>query len=93
VIDATQARGKAQEYLQQFIPDFAALDPKVDEITLAPNGSTWIIGLYAYAGDQSQAATLAELLKFRRIRKVVVISAEDGSLLGISNPAPAALAS
>lgn len=84
---------KAEKYLGQFIPDFAALNPKVDEITLAPNGSSWVIGLYAYTGDQSQAATLADLLKFRRIRKVVVVSAEDGSLLGISNPTPAALAS
>jgi len=93
VIEAGQALEKARGYLEQFIPDFAALDPRVEEIALTPDSSTWRITLYAYKGDRSDAATLADLLRFRRIEKVISISAEDGALIGISNPVPASMAS
>jgi hypothetical protein len=93
VIDASQALEKARGYLEEFIPDFAALDPKVEEIAVTPDSSAWKITFYAYRGDRSEATTLAELLRFRRIEKVVVVSAPDGALIGISNPHPASLAS
>lgn len=93
MLDANQAMAKAQAYLEQFIPEFAVMQPRVEEIVLAPDSSVWKITLYAYNSDRSDAATLADLLRFRRITKIVSISAEDGSLLGISNPAPVALAS
>ena len=93
MLDAGQAVSKAQEYLKQFIPDFAILQPRVEEIVLVPDSSSWRIRFYAYSGDPSKAATLADLMRFRRIEKIVLISAQDGGLIGISNPAPASLAS
>lgn len=94
MLDADQAMGKAWEYLERFIPDFAALQPKVEEIVFAADSSAWNIRLYAYrGGERSEGATLADLLRFRRIEKVVSVSAQDGALIAISNPAPASLAS
>ena len=93
MLDASQAMERARKYLEEFVPDFAAMDPRVEEIALSPDSSAWRVKLYAYTGDRSEAATLAELLRFRRIEKVISISAQDGALIGIKNPIPTSLAS
>jgi len=93
VINATQAMDKARGYLEEFIPEFAASDPKVEEIILTPDSSTWKITLYAIKSDRTERGTLADLLRFRRTEKIVSIGAQDGALIGISNPVPASLAS
>jgi hypothetical protein len=80
-----EALGKARIYLGEVIPDFAELDPKVDEMRLV-NGSCWKITFYAYHGDEGKADTIADLLRRHRIEKVVSVASEDGSLIAVENP-------
>lgn len=93
MIDPGEAVQKAQRYLKEVIPEFAALGPKVEEILRTPDSSQWKITFYAHTGDDAPAATLADLLKRRRIEKVVSIGAQDGALIAVSNPLPSSLAS
>lgn len=93
MLDASQAMGMARKYLEEFVPDFAALDLKVEEITLTPDSSAWKIIFYGYSHPRSEPASLADLLRFQRNEKIVSISAQDGALIGISNPLPVSLAS
>lgn len=88
-----EAIEKARGYLGEVIPEFAALGPEVEEIERSPDSSQWRVTFYAHTGDDSQPATLAELLKRRRIEKVVSVSAQDGTLIAVTNPLPSALAS
>lgn len=93
MIAPSQAVKKARGYLEDVIPEFAALKPKVEEIVRTPDSSTWKITFYAHSDDTPQAATLADLLRRRRIEKVVSVSAKDGALIAVSNPVPSSLAS
>lgn len=93
MLDATQAMEKARKYLEEFVPDFAAMNLKVEEIALTPDSSAWRIVFYGYSHPRSEPATLADLLRFRRTEKEVSVSAQDGALIGISNPLPVSLAS
>ena len=81
--------GKAQLYLGEIIPDFAALDPRVEEMVLDKYSANWNITFCALSSpEKSQENTLADLLRFHKIRKVVSIGADDGSLVAVRNPAP-----
>ena len=81
--------GKAQLYLGEIIPDFAALDPRVEEMVLDKNSANWNITFCALSSpEKSQENTLADLLRFHKIRKVVSVGADDGSLVAVRNPAP-----
>jgi hypothetical protein len=82
---------KARAYLQDVVPDFAALHPKVEEIVRSPDSSQWRVTFFAHAGKAG--ATLADLLGQRRIEKIVSVSAQDGSLIAVNNPMPVTLAS
>jgi hypothetical protein len=93
VIAAKDAIQKALGYLQEVVPEFAALEPQVEEIVRSSNSAVWTITFSALTGDDSKAKTLAELLRFRRIRKVVSVSTEDGALISVTNPLPESLAS
>ena len=88
-----QAVERAREYLEEVIPDFAALQPKVEEMALTPDSSQWRIVFFAYTGEIKEAASLAELLSRRRMEKIVALSAQDGSLIAVSNPQALPLAS
>jgi hypothetical protein len=81
-----EAVAKARDYLQEVIPDFAALQPKVDQIERTPD--SWKITFYAQTGEG--AATLHDLMARRRIEKVVSVSVQDGALFAVSNPLPLA---
>ena len=83
--------GKARTYLEQVIPDFAALDPKVDEMELSPDLTDtrrWVITFYAQSGDNPKVGSLADVIRRQRIEKVVAVDAEDGHLISVSNPGP-----
>ncbi len=83
------ALGKAKTYLQEVIPDFAALDPKVDEMKLSPHGTdsqTWVITFYAPIKDNPKIETLADVIRRQRVEKVVSLDAEDGHLLFVGTP-------
>lgn len=89
MIGPKDAIDKAREYLSDVLPEFAALQPKVDEIVRMPDA--WKVTFYAYTGEG--AATLGDLLARRRIEKVVSVSAQDGALEAVSNPVSLSLAS
>jgi hypothetical protein len=81
--------GKARTYLGEVVPEFAALEPQVEEMVLAPDSSEWKITFYALGGgERTEANTLADLLRWQRIEKVVSIGAEDGTLIAVRNPSP-----
>jgi hypothetical protein len=80
---------RAHSYLGEVIPDFAALDPRVEEMVLDKNSANWNITFCALRSpEKSQENTLADLLLLHKIRKIVSIGADDGSLIAVRNPAP-----
>ena len=79
---------KARTYLDEVVPEFAALKPKVEEMVRVPDSTEWKITFYAHSGDNSKAATVADLLRRQRIEKIVFIGANDGSLIAVKNPPP-----
>jgi phage pi2 protein 07 len=82
----SEALNKARVYLDEVVPDFAALQPKVDEMVLAPDSSKWIITFFAQTGENRKAETVADLLSNPRVEKVVSVAADDGSLVAVRNP-------
>jgi hypothetical protein len=93
VIAAKEAIRMALGYLQEVVPEFSMLEPQVEEIVRSSDSSVWTITFSALTGDNSKAKTLAELLRFRRVRKVVSVSTKDGALISVTNPLPESLAS
>lgn len=80
---------KARIYLEEVIPDFAALDPKVDEMRLSnyqTDTKRWVITFYAHTGDNLKVASLADVIRRQRVEKVVSVDPEDGRLIAVSNP-------
>jgi hypothetical protein len=83
----SEAIGKARTYLDEVVPDFAAMEPHVDEMVLDKQSSNWKITFAAMSGpEKTRENTLADLLRLHKIRKVVYVGAEDGSLLAVQNP-------
>ena len=82
----SEALNKARVYLDEVVPDFAALQPKVDEMVLSLDKSNWIITFSAQTGGNPKAETIADILKNRRIEKQISIAVEDGSLVAVRNP-------
>jgi hypothetical protein len=81
--------GKARTYLEEVVPDFAALHPKVDEMQLShdlTDTRKWVITFYAHSGDSPKVTSLADVIRRQRIEKVVSVDAEDGHLISVSNP-------
>lgn len=79
---------KARDYLGEVIPDFAALDPKIEEMVLTPDSSEWKITFFAYSEKGPNDISLADILRRQRIEKVVSVAAENGDLIAVRNPAP-----
>jgi hypothetical protein len=77
---------KSRDYLDAVTPEFAALDPKIEEMKLTPDSSQWRILFFAHSADNPKVATVADLLNRKRIEKEVVVAAEDGSLIAVKNP-------
>jgi hypothetical protein len=78
-----EAIGKARNYLGEVVPEYVALEPKVEEIECAPNSSEWKITFSAAEGKND--SSLAALLR-GKVWKVVTVGAEDGSLIAVKNP-------
>lgn len=80
---------KAHSYLGEVIPDFAALDPRVEEMVLDKDSANWNITFCALSSpEKPQENTLADLLRLHKIRKIVSIGADDGSFIAVRNPTP-----
>jgi hypothetical protein len=84
----SEALGKARVYLGEVIPDFAALEPKVEEMVLTHDSSAWNITFYARSGTISKPETVADMLSNPKIEKVVSVGANDGALIAVRNPSP-----
>jgi hypothetical protein len=81
--------GKARTYLGEVIPDFAAMDPMVEEMVLDKDSANWNITFCTLSSpEKSQKNTLADLLRLHKIRKIVSVGAEDGSFIAVRNPTP-----
>lgn len=80
--------GKARVYLGEILPDFAALQPQVEEMVLDQQSDSWMITFAALGHEENAGKTLADLLKVQKLRKVVRVGAEDGVLLAVRNPVP-----
>jgi len=82
---------RARQYLDDLFPEFAQLDPKVEEMSLTPDllgNSRWRITFYAYPRHDSEPNSLADLVRLQRIEKVVSVAPNDGSLIAIENAPP-----
>jgi hypothetical protein len=80
-----EALTKARTYLDEVVPEFAELNPKVSEMRLV-NNKCWQITFLAYPGEKQATETLADLMRLHRIEKVVSVASEDGSLIALENP-------
>jgi hypothetical protein len=91
MLEPSEVLVKARTYLGEVIPEFAALNPKVDEMELShymTEMRKWIITFYAHSGDNPKVGSLADVIRRQRIEKVVSVDAEDGHLISVSNPGP-----
>jgi hypothetical protein len=82
---------KARTYLGEVIPDFAVLEPKVEEMELSSDltgAKKWVITFYAHEGERPKIGSLADVIRRQRIEKVVSIDPDDGHLISVSNPGP-----
>jgi hypothetical protein len=81
--------GRAQSYLGEVIPQFAELDPTVEEMVLDNDSANWNITFCALSSpEKTDENSLAGLLRLHKIRKVVSIKADNGALVAVRNPAP-----
>lgn len=86
MLEPKEVIDKARIHLRDVLPEFAALQPKVDEVAKSPNSSEWKISFVAYCEDRPESQSLADILRRRRIEKVVSVDAEDGALIAVKNP-------
>lgn len=89
MLEPKEAVGRARQFLADIMPEFAELDPKVEEIRLgqdALGNPRWWITFYAHPEINGEPNSLADLVKQRRIEKVVSIAPDNGSLISIDNP-------
>ncbi|MGA2249703.1 hypothetical protein [Terracidiphilus sp.] len=86
MLEPRAAVDKARGYLLEIVPDFAKLDPKVEEMTRRPDAPEWTITFFVNVGKDQKAESLADLISRQRIEKVVRVAAENGELISITNP-------
>jgi hypothetical protein len=89
MLEPKEVVGKARKYLADLMPEFAQLDPKVEEITLGQDllgKSRWRITFYVYPDKDGEPNSLADLVRRQRIEKVVSVSPDDGALIAVENP-------
>lgn len=89
MLEPKEVVGRARKHLADIMPEFAELDPKVEEIRLgqdALGNARWWITFSAHLENSGEPNSLADLVKRRRIEKVVSIAPDSGSLISIDNP-------
>lgn len=86
---ATKQVGKAREHLVELMPELTERGLHLEEVdTLGPY---WKITFSAAAISPSEnSGNLAELLRPRRVQKTVMLQAEDGEFVFVTNPSRAA---
>ncbi len=86
MLEVKEVIRKAESYLTEVMPEFANLEPELEEVVRRPKGSTWEITFRAQSRRNPTDESLASLLMQRRIVKVVEVDAADGSLVAVRNP-------
>jgi len=92
MITPSDAIGMGRGYLAEVVPDFYALNPVVDEILLVPkrgdqaNGE-WRVFFTAKIEEKpkKRPETLADVIRTRKIDKMVALDAEEGALIAVRN--------
>lgn len=85
MLAVTEVIDKARNYLGEVVPEFAALQPRVEEAEFSKDSSSWNITFAPPEGSNRKASSLADLVRYRRSGKTVYITAEDGSLVAVKN--------
>jgi hypothetical protein len=80
--------GKAKIYLNEVVPQFASLQPNIEEMVLVDGESQWRITFQASPARKQAAESIADLVQRQTVEKVVEIGADDGSLIAVRNPYP-----
>jgi len=88
MLQANEVVAKARFYLDQIMPEFAELSPKVEEMVLSQDAARWTITFIAQMPEAPKAESLADMLSRRTIENVVHVGASDGSLIAVRNPIP-----
>jgi len=86
MLDVGDAIVKAKTYLTVIMPEYVALEPKVEEMELSDDMSKWEIKFSARPASDPKADSLADLFRPQEIRKVVAVRADDGSFVAVTNP-------
>jgi hypothetical protein len=76
----------AKRHLVSTLPEFSETSPQLEELETPPSGSKW---KFTFSGSfpVSPDASLAQLLRGRRVSKLVEIDPETGDLLAVRNTA------
>jgi hypothetical protein len=89
MLEPKEVLGRARQYLTEVMPEFAKLEPKVEEMSLGQDllgKSRWRITFYVYSEKNGDPNSLADLVSRQRIEKVVSIAPNDGALIAVENP-------
>jgi hypothetical protein len=85
MLAVTEVIDKARAYLDEVVPEFAALQPRVEEAEFSKDSSNWTIKFALPEGNNRKPATLADLVRSRKSGKAVYLAAEDGTLVAVKN--------
>jgi hypothetical protein len=77
----------AKKHLIEVLPDYASANLQLEELEAPPFGSKWTFTFSATlpGPSNSYASNLAEVIRGRRVSKIVQIDAEEGTLISVKN--------
>jgi hypothetical protein len=77
----------AKRHLSSIIPELSDAPLQLEELETPPYASTWRFTFSAVLQQQNDGQTLVQLLRSRRVSKLVEIDRETGFLLAVKNAA------
>jgi hypothetical protein len=86
MVTIVEAVETAKENLAKIMPDFAKLEPNVEEFGISKDGDEWIITFRARNDDPSDSASGTNAVFIPFVEKVVRVGASNGQLLSVRNP-------
>ena len=87
MLSVTEVVGKARTHLSEAMPEFAKLEPKVEELVRSQDPPRWEVTFRAGDPVDQKVASLADLLSRQKVVKVVSLDGSDGSLIAVRDPA------
>lgn len=82
LIDLTGAVKAARENLATLFPEFSGMDVRLEEVETPLNAARWRLTFSAALPDKPEENSLADLLRPRRLRKVIEL-ADNGQLVSV----------